>query len=58
MSTAFLYDQQIEETPEFWTDETVNEYLENQHEEEEYYWDNDQELEAFSLECAFGPEEY
>lgn len=58
MSTAFLYDQHIEEAPEFWTDEMVNEYLENQHQEEEYYWDNDQELEAYSLECAFGPEEY
>jgi hypothetical protein len=21
------------------------------------WWDDDQELEAFSLECAFGPEE-
>jgi hypothetical protein len=30
-------------------------------EEDDYLssvWDDDQELEAFSLECAFGPDEY
>lgn len=56
MTTAFLYDQQIEETPEFWTDEMIDEYLETQEDEEySYDWDDDAALEEYSLECAFGP---
>lgn len=56
MTTAFLYDQQIEEMPEFWTDEMVDEYLESQEDDEySYAWDDDAALEEFSLECAFGP---
>tara|TARA_R110000868_G_scaffold85610_7_gene240711 strand:- start:4950 stop:5069 length:120 start_codon:yes stop_codon:yes gene_type:complete len=39
MTTSFLYDLQIEETPEFWTDEMIQEYMESQEDEEYCYFD-------------------
>ena len=70
MTYAFTDRVQIEELPDdhlnlehySWTDETVNEYLETEAPEEEEGWDlygydDDQALEEYSLECAFGPEE-
>jgi len=54
MTYCFETNPQIEECfiiPEDWTDEDVNQFLEDSYQN----WDDDQELEAFSLECAFGP---
>jgi hypothetical protein len=46
---CFTDNPQIDEQESFWED------LER--EEQFFAWDDDQELEAFSLECCFGPEE-
>jgi hypothetical protein len=58
MTTAFMYDTQIEELPQFWTDEMVEQFLmENEDEDYFYQYEDDQALEQFCLECCFGPEE-
>lgn len=47
----FIDTLQIDELPEYWTSEEIDLYLES------CDWDDDQALEEYSLECAFGPEE-
>jgi hypothetical protein len=56
MTTAFLYDTQIEELPQFWTDELVDQFLEDEEDffEDFYQYEDDQALEEFSLACAYG----
>ena len=49
----FIDNAQIEESP--WMD--LEEHIESHWEEIAAEWDDDQALEQFSLECAFGPEE-
>ena len=57
MTTAFMYDTQIEELPQFWTDEMVEQFLmEGEDEDYSYQYEDDQALEEFSLACAFGEE--
>jgi hypothetical protein len=62
MTTAFMYDTQIEELPSFWTDEQIEQFLmegaEEFSEDEDYFYqyEDDQALEEFSLACAFGEE--
>jgi hypothetical protein len=57
MTTAFMYDAQIEELPQFWTDEMVEQFLmEGEDEDYSYQYEDDQALEEFSLACAFGEE--
>lgn len=59
MTTSFFYDQQVEELPEFWTDEMIQDYLQSEEEDlEDYYYqeDDDQALEHYSLCCAYGEE--
>lgn len=58
MTTAFLYDTQIEELPQFWTDELVDQFLEDEEDfsEDFYQYEDDQALEEFSLACAYGGE--
>jgi hypothetical protein len=59
MTYCFDTNPQIDECfiiPEFWTDEMIEEYVLT--EAESYRYDEDQALEQYSLECAFGPEEY
>jgi hypothetical protein len=58
MTTAFLYDTQIEELPQFWTDELVDQFLEDEEDfsEDFYQYEDDQALEEFSLACAYGEE--
>lgn len=52
----FLCDSQIEELEQFGMVELTEELCESM---DDYYsqWDDDQALEEYSLECAFGPEE-
>jgi hypothetical protein len=49
MTYAFTDYAQIDEQETYWDD-----LLE---EIDSCFWDDDQELEAFCLECAFGPED-
>jgi len=49
----FTDNNQIEES--IWMD--LEEHIEELWDEIIEEWNDDQELEAFSLECAFGPEE-
>ena len=41
----------------FVCDSQIEEYIPTEDDWNSYNWDDDQELEMYSLECAFGPEE-
>lgn len=49
MTYAFTDYAQIDEQETYWDD--------LQEEIDSCFWDDDQDLEAFCLECCFGPEE-
>lgn len=56
---SFLYDEQIEEFSYFDMVEEMCESIRETCEDDwSSYYDDDQALEEFSLECAYGPEEY
>ena len=57
MTYTFTDDLQVEEFSHFDYVEEMNESIYETDQDDWLFYEDDQDLEAYSLECAFGPEE-